>query len=336
MLTPLHDAAGSTRMIHLNGWKKQSPDERDHAFALKLHGIVSVPPSADNRNVCSPISDQGPLGACTAHMFAALVESNEIRRLSQKKTRAKKSKTSESSGFAADGSYSGTAYVEVSAPRVLEDGSLTATSKIVLPPGSFNADLGLGATGLAPAPSKIVRASRLFEYYGTRKIEGTVGEDSGASIRDAIKCGALYGVADEAQYAYDIAKFKANPPAAVWKSAATRKVTSYHAIADGDVRTMKSVLASGYLIGFGFAVYDYMMSEQMAVCGVLNVPTKKEKLLGGHAVALVGYHTAKKLFLVRNSWGLGWGQNGYFWMSEAYVGNPRLSNDFWVVQSSPL
>lgn len=38
---------------------------------------------------------------------------------------------------------------------------------------------------------------------------------------------------------------------------------------------------------------------------------------GGHAVALVGY--TKNYFIVRNSWGLKWGDKGFGYASLAYA-----------------
>ena len=43
----------------------------------------------------------------------------------------------------------------------------------------------------------------------------------------------------------------------------------------------------------------------------------KKKTYGGHAIALAGYN--KNDFLVRNSWGTDWGEEGYAWASEAYA-----------------
>ncbi len=182
-------------------------------------------------------------------------------------------------------------------------------------------------------PTSNPRVSRLFEYYATRKIEGTVDEDSGAYIRDAIKAGYQYGVVRAQLWPYKVTKLTVNPNQKVWDAAATRKITSYHRIDDGDIETMKQALAEGDLIGFGFMVYDNFLTLQMSSSGFLNVPSESDQLVGGHAVVLVGYDDSKKAFKVRNSWGKDWGLKGYFWMSYDYVRNVSLCNDFWVINS---
>jgi len=178
------------------------------------------------------------------------------------------------------------------------------------------------------------KVSRLFEYYATRKIEHTTKQDSGAQIRDAVKAAAKYGIAPESDWIYDISKFKKRPPKSVWDEAAKKKITAYHRIIDGDLATMKNVLASGYVIGFGFVVYDNMMTQKMADEGWLHLPSKTDSVQGGHAVVIVGYDDSKRAFKIRNSWGSGWGQDGYFWMDYNYVGNTNLANDFWVIDSA--
>jgi C1A family cysteine protease len=129
----------------------------------------------------------------------------------------------------------------------------------------------------------------------------------------------------------------------VWSDAANHKVTVYHSIADGDLETMKTIIASGYLVGFGFDVYSAFMTQKMANTGLLCKPTAAEQLEGGHAVCLVGYDDHKVMpdgsvgaFLVRNSWGTAWGIGGYFWMAYNYVGDTSLASDFWCIQSSPV
>jgi C1A family cysteine protease len=56
------------------------------------------------------------------------------------------------------------------------------------------------------------------------------------------------------------------------------------------------------------------MTKEVAANGELPLPTKGEDIVGGHAVVCVGYDDAKQAFIVRNSWGTGWGDKGYFYM----------------------
>lgn len=356
MLKTVHHADGTNRQVHLNGWKKQAADKRDEEFRLKLHtAFVKLAPSYDNRPICSPVVDQGALGSCTANMFAGLVEANEIKRIGPNYVSLHALGTLPQVGVSnvAVDAHGVISYLTTVTPVPAPTPPTPPTPPVPpapppappTPPTPPAPPAPPPAPPTPPAPVKLERASRLFEYYATRKIEKTVNEDSGASIRDAIKAGALYGIADEAVYPYDISKFTQNPPATVWTAAATHKVTSYHSVSDGDLQTMKSVLASGFLVGFGFNVYDFFMSAEMASTGLLPVPGPNEQLQGGHAVCLVGYDDNKVMpdgskgaFLVRNSWGTGWGWqgSGYFWQSYAYVGDPSLASDFWVVVSSPI
>lgn len=63
------------------------------------------------------------------------------------------------------------------------------------------------------------------------------------------------------------------------------------------------------------------------------MPSSTEKCLGGHAVLIVGFDAIKKVYIVRNSWGPNWGQAGYFTLPYAYVLDPNLASDFWVVKN---
>ena len=94
----------------------------------------------------------------------------------------------------------------------------------------------------------------------------------------------------------------------------------------------KACLASGYPFVFGFGVYESFESDAVAKTGVAPLPGHGEKLLGGHAVPAVGYDDAAQRLIVRNSWGKGWGQAGYFTLPFAYLTEPNLSDDFWTVR----
>ena len=93
---------------------------------------------------------------------------------------------------------------------------------------------------------------------------------------------------------------------------------------------MKGCLAAGNPIVIGFAVYDSFESDRVARTGVVPMPKRKEQMLGGHAVLIVGYTSATKRFLVRNSWSADWGAAGYFTIPFAYFLDDNLPIDLWA------
>lgn len=175
--------------------------------------------------------------------------------------------------------------------------------------------------------------SRLFIYYNERSMEGTVNEDSGAMIRDGIKSMDKnhYGVCPETMWTYDIKKFKNKPCRQCYNEAKKSQVEEYLRIADKDLNTIKSCLADGYPIAFGFVVYESFESQAVAETGMAPMPKPGETELGGHAVLCVGFSDEKQALLVRNSWGTGWGLEGYFWLPYGYV-TEGLSDDFWTIR----
>jgi C1A family cysteine protease len=173
--------------------------------------------------------------------------------------------------------------------------------------------------------------SRLFIYYNERVIEGTVSSDSGAQIRDGIKTVASQGVCPEPEWPYDITKFTSKPPAKAYKDAATDRAVSYQSLIQ-DLNQMKGCLASGYPFVFGFTVYESFESLAVANSGHAPMPAPSERAIGGHAVIAVGYDDSNQWFLVRNSWGRGWGLAGYFTLPYAYLIQSGLSSDFWTIR----
>lgn len=57
-------------------------------------------------------------------------------------------------------------------------------------------------------------------------------------------------------------------------------------------------------------------------------------LLGGHAVLLVGYDDAGQYFIVKNSWGSGWGESGYFKIAYGEVNGVVNFGDWTIAYQS--
>ena len=173
--------------------------------------------------------------------------------------------------------------------------------------------------------------SRLFIYYYERLMLGTINYDSGAYIRDGIKATNKYGASLERYWPYDIKRFKQEPINEAKIDAQQRKVTRYERVLN--FNGCIDALSNGYPVVMGFRVYDSFMTASVAKTGNMPYPnTKRERLLGGHAVLLVGYNQTKKMFIARNSWGTGWGDKGYFYMPFNVVTNTGMSSDYWIIK----
>lgn len=178
----------------------------------------------------------------------------------------------------------------------------------------------------------VFRPSRLFIYWNERQMEGTTGQDCGAAISDGITSVNKLGVCEEYIWDYDINKFATRPPQAAFVRAKLYEALQYASIDNTNLTDIKTCLAAGFPVVFGFTVYDGFESQTVAQTGVLNLPGPSEQQVGGHAVLCVGYDDASQRVIVRNSWGDGWGQKGYFTMPYAYITNPDLADDAWTIR----
>jgi C1A family cysteine protease len=190
---------------------------------------------------------------------------------------------------------------------------------------------------------EVFTPSRLFIYYNERAIEGTTGSDAGAQIRDGIKSVASQGDCPESQWTYDDtpalddgvfppgAKPAQAPPQACFDDAIKHEALEYQSV-DQNLADMKGCLSSGYPFVVGFTVYESFESDEVAQSGDVPMPGASERVVGGHAVLVVGYDDEDRLFICRNSWGSAWGDAGYFYMPYAYLLDDNLSEDFWTIR----
>lgn len=170
--------------------------------------------------------------------------------------------------------------------------------------------------------------SRIFLYYNERAMEGTISEDAGAMIRDGIKTLAKDGICAETLCPYDIEAFTRKPLPEAYEDAKKHLITSYMRITT--LNEMLVCLSDGYPFVFGMDLYESFESDKISKTGKVPMPKDGEEYLGGHAVMAVGYNLITKQFIVRNSWGEGWGREGYFTIPFDYL--VKYGADFWTVR----
>jgi len=158
--------------------------------------------------------------------------------------------------------------------------------------------------------------------YTTRKQPGPAGERT----FDTEPTSFVYGVADN----YEALKYFCHNPMGV-------------AIAKENVlASVKRFLAAYVPSMFGF--YGFPSFNHGNVMGGIPFPCPGERAVWGHAIVAVGYDDNKKIrntlcnkettgaFLIRNSWGTGWGDGGYGWLPYDYV-RSGFALDFWSLLS---
>lgn len=194
---------------------------------------------------------------------------------------------------------------------------------------------------------RYIEASRLFVYKVTRNLLDWQG-DTGAYIRAAMESLVLFGVPPERYMPYTPENFDVEPSAFCYAFGQNYQTASYYRLdplgTDSKklLTDIKTSLAAGYPLMFGFTVYD-SMGEAQNNMGMVPYPSKQDRVIGGHAVAAVGYDDAiviqnsdpgsiptRGAVRIRNSWGPEWGDNGYGWLPYAFI-RSGLAVDWWTI-----
>ncbi len=178
--------------------------------------------------------------------------------------------------------------------------------------------------------------SRLFIYKATRNLMRMNG-DTGAYIRTTMGALALFGVPPEKYWEYKTEDFDAEPKPFCYSFAQNYQALKYFRLDEQGktekeiLQGIKETLANGIPAMFGFTVYN---SIKEAKNGKIPFPEKADSVLGGHAVMAVGYdnnikiNKSKGAFIIRNSWGEEWGDDGYGYLPYDYV-LKGLALDWW-------
>jgi C1A family cysteine protease len=213
--------------------------------------------------------------------------------------------------------------------------------------GSCTAQAGVGIVEYYQrrAFDKHLDGSRLFLYKATRNLLGWDG-DTGAYLRTTMGALCLFGVAPEKHWPYAVARYDVEPPAFAYVLGQSYQAEAFHRLDSPGLASsqllgsIKQHLSAGLPPMFGFTVYDsYRQAERD---GGIPFPARTDKVVGGHAVVAVGYddsavvkhagtgETTTGALLIRNSWGSGWGEDGYGLLPYEYV-RRQLAVDWWVL-----
>lgn len=151
------------------------------------------------------------------------------------------------------------------------------------------------------------------EFDSDRRRPETFIEAAGTSLKTAADICRKFGVALHSELPFTIrTAMVLGDPEAFFESVATRRAASYFN-ARQDLEQWRKALAAGHPILTGLNA-DSSWDEAPAD-GKLDGWKGRG---GGHAVCVVGYRRDGR-FIIRNSWGRGWGHHGFAYASEEYI-----------------
>lgn len=90
------------------------------------------------------------------------------------------------------------------------------------------------------------------------------------------------------------------------------------------VTAMKTQISSKGPMVACFTVYNDFFAYSSGVYS----PDTASGVAGGHCISVVGYNDAGKYWICKNSWGSGWGENGFFCIAYNTCG---LDSEMWAI-----
>jgi hypothetical protein len=182
------------------------------------------------------------------------------------------------------------------------------------------------------APAEIPQMSRLFVYSMSRMLQDTDGDghndlnlDQGTYIRLCFDVLSRFGICREETWPYLTDKVFISPSMKAQREAVGHRIHSYYRIRSFNqdrVDEVVSALRANHPVVFGTQIDASF--EKISNSTPVGPPTAP---LGGHAMIIVGYIGGN--FLIKNSWGTGWGDGGFCMMTPDYIAWSG-TDDLWV------
>lgn len=164
--------------------------------------------------------------------------------------------------------------------------------------------------------------SERYVFYYTNILKGK--PEGGASYKTVLDAIAENGVCDESLCPYDLDKMQEEPSIQARNAAQAHRVTEAMNV-NVCHEHITSAVSEGYPVGISLKLFE---SFGETYKGFVSYPTEDELASGEtgyHAMVVVGYSERDKVYIVRNSWGESFGDNGYCYIPFSYVDNPDLN-----------
>jgi C1A family cysteine protease len=155
----------------------------------------------------------------------------------------------------------------------------------------------------------------------------TAGGCSGGYLSSAYNYIRDKGAINESAFPYKGTNLPCNN-----STASRTKISSWKSISP-DVDSLKAAVKNNPITAAFYVYTDFYYYKS----GIYKYTYGK--LEGGHAICIVGFDDTNGCFIVKNSWGTGWGELGYFKIAYSEIGSSvmfgRSAADFDMVSLAP-
>jgi len=184
----------------------------------------------------------------------------------------------------------------------------------------------------------VVQLSRRFVYWNALRSRRQETSDSGTDLFACFNSLTSQGVCEESVWPYDPSAVLVRPSLEAYERAYDNRLATFYSIKPYGTTALESIedaLHSGYPVAYGLDV-NVETFRSYKIGDVIEPPTVTD---GGHAMVIVGYKilpSGRKVYVFRNSWGVGWGDKGYGLIAPEYLTSILYEVEFYVPIAVPL
>jgi C1A family cysteine protease len=152
----------------------------------------------------------------------------------------------------------------------------------------------------------------IWAGHQTYSIPGTVA----TTVKHSLEGLNIRRHATETAWPYGNPQFQAGRPTAAQHNAALRDLPNWRALTELTIDAIEREISAGHAVITSFRV---VMSAWRTPPLAQIDAEPGQNTTGIHAVLAVGTTSDPAQVIIKNSWGIGWGECGYGYVSERYV-----------------
>lgn len=192
------------------------------------------------------------------------------------------------------------------------------------------------------------RLSEMAQWWYCRATHGMAAHNTGSYLRTNFQVLNEFGFCPSCLWPYvtEGDAWRRQPPVRALRGSYDQsthggRLAVYRRITEtglARIGAVQAALHAGYPVAYGTDVSEAFVRGELGHGPVLP-PADGEPIAGGHAMVLGGYDhdtpDGRARFWSLNSWGQGWGDEGWWQMSADYLCDGR-TRDLWVCEAAPV